>query len=294
MPESKNSAETIEAVLGAGGIKLFCHIGFLRALEKRRVNVNMFTGASAGALAVAFYTNGYSPGEMLDIFLREDFRKAAVQNPLTYLNPLNYLSGGIIDIEQFAANLVKEYKLVPTANARYLGFNLLRMEAVPFEGLDFDMTKALGCSCAVPVLMKPVFYAGGPGDGPMSKMGVLMDGGLKDINPHQYSKGRAIIANLGFAEKAMPKEWLSPVDWYFHMLEVTWSRVLNWYFKLPENDHVVIDIAPKNVAGLTFGLSERACRDMADYAYHVALRALDDGIGKGLIPVKQCSPAREA
>lgn len=77
-------------------------------------------------------------------------------------------------------------------------------------------------------------------------------------------------------------------------MEVTWSRVLNWYFKLPENDHVVINVAPKNVAGLTFGLSERTCRDMADYAYHVSLRALDDGIRKGLIPVNSRFPARKA
>jgi len=295
MPVSENSdVASIEAVLGAGGIKLFCHIGFLRALVEKRVRVNMFTGASAGSLAVAFHTNGYSSDEMLDIFLDEDFRKAAVQNPLTYMNPLNYLCGGIIDIEEFARNLVSKYKLEPKANARILGYNVLRMEPIVFEGTEYDLTKALGSSCAVPFVMKPVLYAGGPGEGSMSKMGILMDGGLKDINPHQYAKGRAIIANLGFADSALPREWLSPVDWYFHLMEVTLSRVLNWYFKLPENDHVVINVAPKNVAGLTFGLSERTCRDMADYAYHVSLRALDDGIRKGLIPVNPRFPARKA
>ncbi len=292
MPNSK-TGKTIEAVLGAGGIKLFCHIGFLKALVERRVNVNMFTGASAGSLAVAFFTNGYTADEMLEIFMDEDFRKAAVQNPFTYLNPLNYLSGGIIDIEKFAQGLVEKFDLRPQPNARYLGYNLLHLEPIVFEGPNVNMTKALGASCAVPLVMKPVLYGGAPGEGSMSKMGILMDGGLHDINPHQYSKGRAIIANLGFAEK-LPREWLTPVDWYFHLLEVTWSRVLNWHFRIPESNHVVIDVAPKNVAGLTFGLSERTCYEMAEHAYQVTCRALDDGIAKGVIPVKRRSPSREA
>ena len=103
MPNSKRnrSGSTIEVVLGAGGIKLFCLIGFLRAIVKKRVNVNMFTGASAGSLAGLFFTNGYSAEEMLDIILEEDLRNAAVRNPLAFLNPFNMLSGGLIDISTF-------------------------------------------------------------------------------------------------------------------------------------------------------------------------------------------------
>lgn len=285
MPKSKDSPQSIEAVLGAGGIKLFCLIGFLRALTEKRVNVSMFTGASAGSLASLFYTNGYSPEEMLDIFLQEDVRNAAVRDPMKYLNPLNYLKGGIIDIEEFARKLVEKYKLKPQKNLRILAYNILRVEPVVFEGTDYDVVKAAGASCAVPLVMQPIFNWGGKGEGSASKLGVLMDGGIHDINPHKWAQGRAIIANLGFA-KELPDEWLSPLDWYFHLLEMTWSRVLDWYFKVPGNQHVIIDVAPKSVAGLTFGLSERTCRRMERHAYGVTCRALEDGIERGLIPVK--------
>ncbi len=286
MPNSKRSGKTIEAVLGAGGIKLFCLIGFLRALAEKRVNVNMFTGASAGSLAGLFYTNGYSPKEMLNIFLEEDLRNAAVRNPLAFLNPFNMLSGGLIDIEEFSRRLVEKYDLRAQPNLRILAYNVLRREPVVFEGTDYDVVKAVGASCAVPIVMKPIFHRGGRGEGSMNKAGILVDGGLHDINPHKWVKGRAIIANLGFA-KELPNEWLSPMDWYFHLLEMTCSSVLDWYFKMPDNDHIVIDVAPKSVAGLTFSLSERTCREMEQYAYHVSCRQLDDGIRDGRIPVKK-------
>ncbi len=109
---------------------------------------------------------------------------------------------------------------------------------------------------------------------------------IHDINPHKWAKVRAIVANLGFANE-LPNEWLSPMDWYFHLLEMTCSSVLDWYFKMPDNDHIVIDVAPKSVAGLTFSLSERTCREMEQYAYHVSCRQLDDGIRDGRIPVKK-------
>ncbi|MBA3994865.1 MAG: hypothetical protein C0469_15200 [Cyanobacteria bacterium DS2.3.42] len=289
MPNSKRDT-TIEVVLGAGGIKLFCLIGFLRALVEKRVHVNMYTGASAGSLAGLFFTNGYSPKEMLDIFLEEDLRNAAVRNPLAFLNPFNMLSGGLIDIEEFSSKLVDKYKLAPQANLRILAYNMLRREPVVFEGTDYNVVKAVGASCAVPIVMKPIFHWGGKGDASMHRAGILMDGGIHDINPHKWAKGRAIVANLGFA-KELPNEWLSPMDWYFHLLEMTCSSVLDWYFKMPENDHVVIDVAPKSVAGLTFSLSERSCREMEQYAYRVTCSQLDDGIRKGLIPVKKRVPA---
>lgn len=283
---SGSQKATIEAVLGAGGIKLFCLIGFLRALEKKRVNVSMYTGASAGSLAGLFYTNGYAPKEMLDIFLEEDVRNFAVRNPLTFLNPLNYLSGGIIDIREFVRRLVEKYELKPQKNLRILTYNVLRREPVPFEGTNYDVIDVAAASCAVPLVMKPVLHWGGQGEGEKSKFGILMDGGIHDINPHKWAKGRAVVANLGFAD-SLPDEWLSPLDWYFHLMEMTWSRALSWYFKIPEGEHIVIDVAPKNVAGLTFGLSARACREMEEYSYQVTCRALDDEIAKGLIPVNQ-------
>ncbi len=283
---SGSQKATIEAVLGAGGIKLFCLIGFLRALEKKRVNVSMYTGASAGSLAGLFYTNGYAPKEMLDIFLEEDVRNFAVRNPLTFLNPLNYLSGGIIDIREFVRRLVEKYELKPQKNLRILTYNVLRREPVPFEGTNYDVIDVAAASCAVPLVMKPVLHWGGQGEGEKSKFGILMDGGIHDINPHKWAKGRAVVANLGFAD-SLPDEWLSPLDWYFHLMEMTWSRALSWYFKIPEGEHIVIDVAPKNVAGLTFGLSARTCREMEEYSYQVTCRALDDEIAKGLIPVNQ-------
>lgn len=58
----------IGLALSGGGARGFAHLGVLKALEEAGVKIDMLSGASAGSMAAAFYSHGYSPDEILDIF----------------------------------------------------------------------------------------------------------------------------------------------------------------------------------------------------------------------------------
>lgn len=58
----------IGLALSGGGARGFAHLGVLKALEESNVKIDMISGASAGSMAGAFYSYGYTPEETMDIF----------------------------------------------------------------------------------------------------------------------------------------------------------------------------------------------------------------------------------
>ncbi|MGW8123714.1 patatin-like phospholipase family protein [Roseivirga echinicomitans] len=52
--------------LSGGGARGFAHFGVLQALDELGVEINSISGTSAGSIAGAFYTHGYSPTEALE------------------------------------------------------------------------------------------------------------------------------------------------------------------------------------------------------------------------------------
>lgn len=60
----------IGIVLSGGGIRGIAHLGVLKALKEKQVNISMITGTSAGAIVGALFANGVDPYEALTIFLK--------------------------------------------------------------------------------------------------------------------------------------------------------------------------------------------------------------------------------
>jgi NTE family protein len=58
-------------VLSGGGARGLAHLGVLKALEEKKIKVDIISGVSAGALAAAFYADGYTPEEILDLFSKK-------------------------------------------------------------------------------------------------------------------------------------------------------------------------------------------------------------------------------
>ncbi len=54
--------------LSGGGARGIAHLGILQAMEERKIKINIISGTSAGALAGAFYADGFHPLEILDFF----------------------------------------------------------------------------------------------------------------------------------------------------------------------------------------------------------------------------------
>lgn len=67
------SAQKVGLVLSGGGAKGIAHIGVIQALEENGIPIDYITGTSMGSIIGAMYAMGYTPQEMLDTILSEDF-----------------------------------------------------------------------------------------------------------------------------------------------------------------------------------------------------------------------------
>lgn len=67
------SAQKVGLVLSGGGAKGAAHLGVIKALEENDIPIDYISGTSIGAIVGALYAIGYTPDEMLDLFLSEDF-----------------------------------------------------------------------------------------------------------------------------------------------------------------------------------------------------------------------------
>lgn len=59
--------------LSGGGAKGAVHIGIIKALEDNDIPIDYITGTSIGAIVGSLYASGFSPEEILALFLSEDF-----------------------------------------------------------------------------------------------------------------------------------------------------------------------------------------------------------------------------
>ena len=65
--------QKVGLVLSGGGAKGMAHIGLIEALEENNIPIDYISGTSIGAIVGAMYAMGYSPKEMLNLFLSKDF-----------------------------------------------------------------------------------------------------------------------------------------------------------------------------------------------------------------------------
>jgi len=65
-------------VLSGGGAKGLAHIGVIKALEENDIPIDYITGTSMGAIVGGLYAIGYSPEEMEQLVLSDDFRNWAL------------------------------------------------------------------------------------------------------------------------------------------------------------------------------------------------------------------------
>lgn len=77
----KNSSPKIALVLSGGGAKGAGHVGVLKVLEKYNVPIDIIVGTSAGSIVGALYSIGYSPDEIEEFMLTQEFEKLFSNSP---------------------------------------------------------------------------------------------------------------------------------------------------------------------------------------------------------------------
>ncbi|MDR2233655.1 MAG: patatin-like phospholipase family protein [Tannerella sp.] len=81
------SAQRVGLVMSGGGAKGAAHIGVIKALEENNIPIDYITGTSIGAIVGGLYAVGYSPDEMLELMLSDEFRywqSGAVESDYIY------------------------------------------------------------------------------------------------------------------------------------------------------------------------------------------------------------------
>lgn len=161
-------------VLSGGGIRGLAHLGLIKVLEENDIEITAVSGTSAGSIIAAFYAQGYSTDDILNIVLGI--------NTFKFLKPALSLKGLLkmdtlykellpyFDVNEFAA------LKIPVAIA---ATNLRSGSTEYFE--KGDLVGAICASSCIPVLFDPYSYNGQ----------LYIDGGILNNLPVQPLVGKA-------------------------------------------------------------------------------------------------------
>lgn len=68
-------AQKVGLVMSGGGARGLAHIGVIKALEENEIPIDYVTGTSMGAIIAALYAMGYTPDEMINTIVSDDFQR---------------------------------------------------------------------------------------------------------------------------------------------------------------------------------------------------------------------------
>ena len=105
-------AQKTGLVLSGGGAKGAAHIGVIKALEENNIPIDYITGTSIGAIVGGLYAVGYTPDEMLELMLSDEFK---------------YWQSGTIDDNYI--NYFKKQEDTP----EFLRFSIVLKDTVPIK-----------------------------------------------------------------------------------------------------------------------------------------------------------------
>lgn len=135
--------------LAGGGARASAHIGVLQALNEHDVFPDAISGSSAGAMIGALYCHGYSPLEILELSMQEEFvRIFKFQLWTTEWNRLAILKRLLhkhLPENSFEAMKLPFYACLTNLN-----------KGVSEYHHTGDLTTCIIASCAIPVIFKPV------------------------------------------------------------------------------------------------------------------------------------------
>lgn len=276
---------TVELVLGAGGVKGYFHIGLLKAIEELGIKVGKVTGVSVGAIIATFYTNGMSSDLILKLFL-EAHEKSG--NPLLLASAVtvpdmrSFLVGmSFLSLEKPWEEAVERLGLTPNERLRIVACDARTKKPVLFEGRGYKLHAALSASGALPGVFLPVHHG----------EQLLIDGAAYHRNPDEFCETTAIISALGFATR-LSLEPQDPITWYYQWREVH-APVVNQPTEVDRERHVVVEHQADDICGLAFNLSVRRCKGMYEAGYKHGMQVLTAAIAAGKIEAdgKSAKPA---
>lgn len=160
-------------ILSGGGARGVAHIGVLKALEEKNIEVNHITGTSAGAIVGGLYASGHCPETILKFF-----KTTSIFNYKRYA----YSKPGFIDTNKFYDDLSR---LITVDDFDSLTIPLDIVTTNLIDGSEFIFTKGklikpILASAAFPGLFIPVEIEGN----------IFVDGGVLNNFPVEVLKDK--------------------------------------------------------------------------------------------------------
>ncbi len=139
---------SIGIAMSGGGIKGVCHAGVLKALEEHNLKPNILSGVSAGSIVGAFYSDGYSPDQIGELFSDVNFRQ---------WTKIGIPTKGFFSIDPFVDFLRKYLRTKRLENLpiplRIVATDLDNGRSETFT--SGNLVDCIAASCSVPVLFHP-------------------------------------------------------------------------------------------------------------------------------------------
>lgn len=305
-----------EAIFGGGGVKGFCHIGFLHGVRKLNVKIDRALGVSVGSLIAALHMNNNDADAIHRIFadrLRKSITKAAMNfdpnvsavqlmsevlgyRPRLLREAFTATGAPGFDEVNFDADPVKARAELIELSAWYPDLMPMMQETV--KDLGLKPVKGLRILAFDVITRKPVVFSGTdydlataltascalpgafrPVPHPNGK-GLLIDGAWYHRNPADLSKPGAIISKLGQAT-AMPLDTLTYVELMGHMKEMMGLSAWHQHEVDPCSGQIVVEMATPHVAGLSFGISTATQNAMVEYGEANTINVLTAAMKNG-------------
>ena len=190
IPKNKTIKKIL--VLSGGGIRGIAHIGALQALQELNIlaNIEVFAGASVGALVIALYLIGYEPNELREFIIKFDLAKLKIMNMMGFLanfgidpgTNIEYLIKRLIQSKNLNQDITllelfditKKKLIFSTVCVNTKEICYLSHENFP----DLELWKAVRMSISIPFYYTPISYLGK----------IYIDGGCMDNYPIELFK----------------------------------------------------------------------------------------------------------
>ncbi len=301
----------MEAVLGGGGVKGFCHIGFLEGCRLMQVSFTSVLGVSVGSLVAALHCNGFKPDEIQLIF-GERLRTKMIKAARNYSGDTPYSKLALALLGYRPQPLKDAFTSLGEPRKPNVDFGLSKdsvREAVRDQASWYpdllepmrEMVKELGLEphpelkilAFDAIERKPVLFAGTNYDLALALAascslpgafrpvdsadgrGLYVDGALYHRNPVEFCRGPALVSKLGFAS-ALPAERLSPVEYYGHLREMLGLN--QFQASAVDNTaghHIVVEMETPRIAGMSFGISRQSQDQMVAYGKVATMTRLE-------------------
>ncbi|MBS1995534.1 MAG: hypothetical protein JSS86_04455 [Cyanobacteria bacterium SZAS LIN-2] len=283
---SNQDKDGIDIVFGAGGGKGPGEIGAYKALLELGVPIGKITGVSVGNLIAVMATNGMSPDEMAEETLRGLRQRNDLGLLIKTFTPSDLISlliGGPIDMTVPMREMVERLGLKPNKQLQIVACDIFSKEPFLFAGEDYNLAKAMTASCALPTVLRPVWY-NGPNQSGDSRPRLLVDGAVYHYNPVDFSREPAIVFSFKAAtEQPRSEDVKTPLDLYFHWREMYMPIAGHRRYVDPVKN-VVVEIGLPNVAGLNFTASLNNFDAMVEEGYQTTLKVVGEAIKAGRVP----------